>query len=269
MTFTERLLDLQQQRSSVLCVGLDPDTSRMPQHLLEGSKPHEAVYRFCADIIDATLSHTPAFKFNLAFFETFGSQGWRVLERLIEHVDGRALVIADAKRGDIGNTARMYAESLFDHLGADACTVAPYMGRDSVEPFLDFPGKLTFVLAHTSNPGHHDFQQLQAEGEPVYAHVVRKVQEWTEDTPGEAGLVVGATDIQAMKRIREMAPGLPLLIPGVGAQGGNARDVITAAGTSAPMIINSSRAIIYASSEADFAEAAADAARKFNQDLRA
>ena len=252
----------------MLCVGIDPDLSRLPAHLLENEPAHEAVYRFSRDIIEATLPHACAFKFNLAFFEAFGSNGIRVLERLVDEVAGRALVIADAKRGDIGNTARMYAESMFDQLGADACTVAPYMGRDSVEPFLDFPNKISFVLAHTSNPGHKDFQHLVADGEPVYEHVVRKVREWAAGSKGEAGLVVGATDVQILKRIRGLAPDLPLLVPGVGAQGGDAREVIAAAGPGAPIIINSSRAITYASAGGDFAEAAALAAQEFNESTR-
>ncbi|MFW5955198.1 MAG: orotidine-5'-phosphate decarboxylase [Rhodothermales bacterium] len=259
--FLDRLHQFQQQRRSLLCVGLDPEAARLPVHLVQQYGPLEATYHFCRTVAEATEPYVCAYKFNLAFFEASGARGMDVLERLVEELRDKAIIIADAKRGDIGNTARLYAEAAFNWLGADACTVAPYMGRDSVEPFLAFGDRAAFVLARTSNQSSRDFQDLQVDGEPLYRHVARRVAEWDRSARGQAGLVVGATDIAAIGEIRSLCPDLPFLIPGVGAQGGEPSEVLRAGRTrEGTIIVNSSRSIIYASSSDDFADAAAGAA---------
>ena len=238
-------------------MGLDPDLDRIPPHLLEATSPAEAVLSFNAAIIEATQASACAFKLNLAFYEVLGPDGWDVLLATCRMISTGTIIIADAKRGDIGNSARFYARAVFERLNVDACTVAPYMGRDSVDPFLQFPGKAAFVLCRTSNPGSKDFQERDAEGEKLYMSVARKVTKWVAEAPGEGGLVVGATNETALATIREDCPTLPFLIPGVGAQGGDAAAVIRAAGTeTGPVIVNSSRKILYAASGYDFADAA-------------
>jgi orotidine-5'-phosphate decarboxylase len=265
-SFLDKLRRLQRQKQSRLCIGLDPDLPRLPPHLTDSYPPEEAILHFCRAIIDATAPLACAFKVNLAFFEGLGSRGWQALEAVFAALPPDVVSIADAKRGDIGNTARFYAHSLFDHLGADAATVAPYMGRDSVAPFLQFPGKGTFVLARTSNPGASDFQERACGGEPLYLHVARAVNTWGADTPGAAGLVVGATHPAPLRALREACPTLPFLIPGVGAQGGTLADVLQAATDDGLILVNSSRQVLYASTGMDFAEAAArEAATLRNQ----
>lgn len=267
LSFLARLRHLQQQKQSCLCVGLDPDLPRLPFHLRETYPPEEALVVFCRAIIAATAPLACAFKVNLAFFEVLGSPGWRALEAVFAAIPPDTVSIADAKRGDIGNTARCYAHSLFDHLGADAATVAPYMGRDSVEPFLQYPGKGTFVLARTSNPGANDFQEQKVDGVPLYLHVARQVARWGADTPGSAGLVVGATEAAPLLALRAACPTLPFLIPGVGAQGGTVADVLQAATPDGPVLVNSSRQLLYASAGTDFAEAATHEAAALRQRL--
>lgn len=256
--FTERLRSRQAEKRSVVCVGLDPDPALLPPHLTTHATIAEATLAFNAAIIDATHAAVCAFKINLAFYEVLGSEGWRVLSETRRMIPDGVLVIADAKRGDIGNSARFYAEALFSHLDADACTVAPYMGRDAVTPFLQFPRKAAFVLGRTSNPGAADFQERTYDGEKLYLGVAKKVAEWAAGTPGEGGLVVGATGESALADIRRACPQLPFLVPGVGAQGGDARAVMRAARTDeGAVIVNSSRKILFASGGRDFAEAAA------------
>lgn len=260
-SFGERLRRAQSDRRSVLCVGLDPDLARMPSSLVQAHAPAEAVARFGEAVIAATADHACAFKVNLAFFEVLGRDGWDALERTLGAVPPGIPVIADAKRGDIGNSARFYARSVFEHLGCDAVTVAPYMGRDSVDPFLAYPGRAAFVLARTSNPGAADFQERDCEGERLYLRVARRVAEWGAAAPGEAGLVVGATGAEALAELRAACPTLPFLIPGVGAQGGDPATVMRHAATpDGPVLVNSSRAILYAGDGPDFADAAARAA---------
>lgn len=255
--FTQRLRQIQAAKRSVLCVGLDPDLRRLPAHLLQDRTPADAVVAFNAAIIEATAAAACAFKLNFAFYEALGREGWATLERTLQHLPADVLLIADAKRGDIGNTARFYAEAIFDTLGFDACTVAPYMGRDAVAPFLAYEGKAAFVLARTSNPSAADFQERDCEGEVLYERVARHVAQWNEETPGTAGLVVGATGPAALAAIRALCPTLPFLIPGIGAQGGDPSAIAAAATETGRVVVNSSRQILYASAGHDFAEAAA------------
>jgi orotidine-5'-phosphate decarboxylase len=267
VSFVQKSARRSSDAGSVVCVGIDPDPSRMPDAVSGGSMP-ERVETFCARIIDATASSAAAFKFNFAFFEALGDDGFRVLRRVRKRVPDGIPVIADAKRGDIGNTARFYARSIFADLGFDAVTVSAWMGRDSVLPFLEVPGACTFVLTRTSNPGAEDFQMLESDGLPLYEHAARRAAEWSVSTPGSAGLVVGATDTDALARLRSIAPAMPFLIPGVGAQGGDPAGVMRAAG-SGPVLVNSSRSILYASSGTDFEQAAADACERLRRLLNA
>lgn len=263
-SFSDRLAYVQRLRHSVVCVGIDPDPARIPAHL--GSDLSVSIPAFCRDIIRATSEFASSYKFNFAFFEALGSAGHDIMAECLAAVDETAVTIADAKRGDIGNSAGFYAKSVFDDLGFHSVTVSPYMGRDSVTPFLSRSGTCAFVLARTSNPGGDDLQQLSDGTRPLYEAVASLAGSWANDEPGEAGLVVGATDLDAMKRLRAIGPDVPFLVPGVGAQGGSARDVLTASG-SGPILVNSSRAILYASSGRDFASAAEAATRALAREL--
>lgn len=255
LNFTSRLREIQANHSSVLCVGLDPDPERLPHHLLRDRSLADAVLDFNRGIIEATADLVCAFKLNLAFFEILEERSWEVLRETVALVPDGVLAVADGKRGDIGNSARFYAEAMFKRMDFDACTVSGYMGRDSVEPFLDFEGRGVFVLVRTSNPGGSDFQELNCEGMRLYEHVARAAMSWEGDRPGTVGFVVGATDVAPLSAIRSIAPDVPLLIPGIGSQGGDAADVMQTAG-GGPVLINSSRSIIYASGGRDFAQAA-------------
>lgn len=257
-SFVDRLREIQNGKTSVLCVGLDPDPALMPPHLLRDRDLPDAVLHFCRGILDATHSYACAFKVNFAFFEVLGERGWHVLHETIRSIPRDTLIIADAKRGDIGNSGRFYARAVFEQLDCDAVTVSPYMGRDSVEPFLAYEGKAAFVLARTSNPGARDFQERSLEGKPLHLRVAEAVNTWNSETPGTAGLVVGATSADALGTLRGTCPTLPFLIPGVGAQGGDPETVMRSTATPEGLVIvNSSRGILYASSGEDFAEAAA------------
>lgn len=264
MNFTERLRATQQRTDSLLCVGLDPDITKIPRHLLTHNDP---IARFNTLIIEATGDLVCAYKLNLAFYEALGERGWRTVKETLAAIPTSIITIGDAKRGDIGNTAAMYAKSLFDDFGFDAVTVNPYMGFDSVEPFLADAGRGAFVLALTSNPGAKDFEYLRVNKRPLYEHVIVKVKKW--NTRGNCGLVVGATRPKDLKRIRSRVPTMPLLIPGVGAQGGDIAAAVRygcdANGELA--IINSSRGIIYASSGKDCAEAARASAMKLRNTI--
>jgi len=264
-SFSQRLAAVQNQKQSHLCVGIDPDFNRLPPHL--GDNRISATRAFCTGIIDSTASSACAYKFNFAFFEALGSAGIQLLGELVPFAQKHALTIADAKRGDIGNSASFYAQSIFDHLHFDAVTVAPYMGRDAVQPFLTRPGTCAFVLVRTSNPGGNDLQLLNANGVPLFEQVARQVVSWGESLPAETGFVVGATDLSAMTRLRAAHPSIPFLVPGVGQQGGNARDVMAAA-AGGPVLVNSSRSILYASHGEDFVEAAARIASELAAQLR-
>src|SRR3954469_25602531 len=271
MTFIRRLLDAQQRNGSMLCVGLDPDPSRFP-------RPYKGdasrIFDFCARIVDATADLVIAFKPQIAYFAAHGAE--KQLEQLMAHMRSSAPhvpVILDAKRGDIGSTAEQYAVEAFERYGADAVTLSPFMGFDSIQPYLKYAGKGAFLLCRTSNPGGDDLQNQRlasVEGTPLlYEHIARLAQgPWNLN--GQLGLVVGATYPNEIERVRALAPTLPLLIPGVGAQGGDAVATVRAGWREeSPIVVNSSRAILYASSQADFAEAARDVAEKTRETLQA
>ncbi len=250
-------------KKSLLCIGLDPDVSKIPPHLLKEKDP---VLAFNTAIIEATSDLAIAYKPNLAFYEALGASGWQTLAETNKRIPKNCFTIADAKRGDIGNTSEMYAKAFFETLGFDAITVAPYMGVDSVSPFLGFKDKWVFLLALTSNPGAEDFQYTEGEN-PLYAKVVRTACKWAENRPGHIGFVVGATRAARMKEIREIAGDKFFLVPGVGAQGGSLADSIEAGGLD--MLVNSSREILYASSGIDFAEAASARAQQLQKEMAA
>lgn len=258
MTFSDKLRAAQAATRSRLCVGLDPDPARFPARLA-ADRADVGVLAFNTAIIDATEDLACAYKLNLAFYESLGPEGWRALADTVRAVPDDRLVILDGKRGDIGNTARRYAEGAFEQLGADACTVAPYMGRDAIRPFLQHAGRCAFVLVATSNESGPDLQQALVDGQPLYRLVARLAVEAAAEQPGEVGFVVGATRPELLAELRETYPEVPFLIPGVGAQGGDP-DAVIAASRSGPTLVNSSRSILYASAGADFARAARDAA---------
>lgn len=271
MNFLDQLLAAQQRNRSMLCVGLDPEPSRFPAGL-QGDAGR--IYDFCARIVDATADLAIAFKPQIAYFAAYRAEDQ--LEKLMAHMRASAPhvpVILDAKRGDIGSTAEQYAKEAFERYGADAVTLSPFMGFDSVQPYLRFEGKGAFLLCRTSNPGGDDLQNQRlasVDGQPLlYEHVARLAQgPW--NTNGQLGLVVGATYPAEIERVRRIAPKLPLLIPGVGAQGGDAVATVRAGWRSdAPIVVNSSRAILYASSGEDFAEAARRAAEVTRDQLEA
>ena len=275
MTFLEMLRDAQRRNGSMLCVGLDPEPKKFPAALRgDASRIHD----FCARIVDATADLVIAFKPQIAYFAAHRAEDQ--LEKLVAHIRKAAPhvpVILDAKRGDIGSTAEQYAVEAFERYGADAVTLSPFMGFDSVQPYLKHEGKGAFLLCRTSNPGGDDLQNQRLstiEGQPLlYEHVARLAQgPWNLN--GQLGLVVGATYPNEIERVRELAPTLPLLIPGVGAQGGDAAATVkagwrgTAEATSGPIVVNSSRAVLYASSGDDFAAAARRAAQATREALR-
>ncbi|MFM1932618.1 MAG: orotidine-5-phosphate decarboxylase [Bacteroidota bacterium] len=253
MTRTEIVKEIKRKKS-FLCVGLDTDQTKLPHHLRNHP---DGMLEFNKAIIDATKDFAVAYKPNLAFYERHGSKGWELLKETIAYIPDECFVIADAKRGDIGNTASYYAEAIFNDLGADAITVAPYMGEDSIRPFLEHKDKWTIVLALTSNPGANDFQYLGQP--PLYQQVVSKCVQWS--SPDQLMFVTGATRGADLAHIRALAPDHFFLVPGVGAQGGDLDEVCRAAcNNEIGLLVNSSRGIIYASSEEDFALAARNAA---------
>jgi orotidine-5'-phosphate decarboxylase len=271
MTFIEMLNDAQRCNGSMLCVGLDPEPARFPAGLKGDAGK---IYDFCARIVDATADLAIAFKPQIAYFAAHRAEAQ--LEQLMEHLRRtapRVPVILDAKRGDIGSTAQQYAKEAFDRYGADAVTLSPFMGLDSVQPYLEYQGKGAFLLCRTSNPGGDDLQNQRlssVEGQPLlYEHIARLAQgPWNVN--GQLGLVVGATYPAEIERVRQVAPTLPLLIPGVGAQGGDAVATVKAGWRAdAPIVVNSSRAILYASAGEGFAEAARREARRTRDLLQA
>ncbi len=249
------------RKGSFLCVGLDPDIKKIPAHLLERENP---LLDFCKAIVDATAPYCVAYKPNLAFFESQGVKGWIAMEETVKYIREKypdQFIIADAKRGDIGNTSALYARAAFEHLGVDAVTVAPYMGSDSVKPFLGYEGKWVILLALTSNPGSHDFQMLETgDGKRLFERVIETSAEWAG--PDEMMYVVGATQGRMFEDIRRVAPRSFLLVPGVGAQGGSLEEVCRYGMLDGDcgLLVNSSRGIIYASTGLDFADAAGAAA---------
>jgi orotidine-5'-phosphate decarboxylase len=258
----EELIDQCRQKSTFLCVGLDPDTEKIPAFLAEAEE--DPIYEFNKQIIDATAPFCVAFKPNLAFYEAYGLSGLVSFDKTMRYIKANYpdhFLIADAKRGDIGNTSGMYAKAFFRKLNADAVTVTPYMGSDSVKPFLAHPGKWTIVLALTSNQGADDFQQLETQGAPLYERVIMKCLEWGDEH--NTMLVAGATRASQLARVRQLAPRHFLLVPGVGAQGGDLEQVCKSALTGdIGLLVNASRSIIYASGGTDFAEKAAAEAQK-------
>lgn len=257
----KQLADNIRAKRSYLCVGLDTDIKKIPQHLLEKEDP---VFEFNKAIIDATAPYCVAYKPNLAFYESLGVAGWIALEKTVKYLKENCpdqFVIADAKRGDIGNTSKMYARALFEEMDVDAVTVAPYMGEDSVTPFLGYPGKWVILLALTSNKGSLDFQHIKNEaGETLFETVMKKSQTWA--SPDEMMYVCGATQAEMFDEIRRISPGNFLLVPGVGAQGGSLEEVSKRGMTDdCGLLVNSSRGIIYASTGEDFADRAGEEAR--------
>ena len=252
------------QKQSYLCVGLDADYSRLPPHLLQASDP---VFAFNKQIIDATHDLCVAYKPNLAFYEARGAAGWESLRKTLEYIPDTHFTIADAKRGDIGNTSRLYARAFFGELGFDAVTVAPYMGVDSVEPFLEFEGKWVILLALTSNKGSKDFQfSRQESGQPLYEKVIRQSQTWGH--PGNLMFVVGATHPEKFAEIRAIAPEHFLLVPGIGAQGGDLAAVARyGANKDVGLLVNSSRGIIFAGSGENFAAASRQSAQQLQRQM--
>jgi orotidine-5'-phosphate decarboxylase len=259
--FKDRLENLIAQKNSLLCVGLDCDLEKIPTLLLNEEDP---LFIFNREIIQATADLVVAYKPNIAFYESLGAAGWHLLEKTLDLIPSGILIIADAKRADIGNTSRKCAELFFETYHCDAITVSPYMGYDSIQPFLSYVDRQTFLLCLTSNSGSKDFQYLNVDSEPLYLKVARKAAEWNLNT-GNCGLVVGATHPEDLGSIREVAPQLPFLIPGIGAQGGNLELTLQYASdnTGSGILINVSRNILYASSQKNFALAARQAAKEF------
>ncbi len=255
----QELYDKIIERRSFLCVGLDTDPKLLPLGV--------DMLSFNKAIIDATRDYCVAYKPNLAFYEKHGVEGWRVLDETIQYIGKEHFIIADAKRGDIGNTSSYYASTFFETLGCDAVTIAPYMGRDSVEPFLKFPGKWAIALALTSNPGAMDFQTIKTStGRPLYQDVIASLCDY--GTPDNLMFVVGATRAEMLGEIRSIAPDHFLLVPGVGAQGGSLSEVAKyGMNKQCGILVNASRSILYASRESDFALAAAIEAKKIQVEM--
>lgn len=264
MNFHQTLRATQKATGSLVCVGLDPDLNKIPRHLRRFDNP---ILEFNKRLVAATHDLVCAYKLNLAFYEALGEVGWRTVKETLDAIPPHIITIGDAKRGDIGNTAEMYACSLHDDFGFAASTVNPYMGFDSVEPFIRRPERGAFILALTSNAGARDFEYLKINGKPLYERVIMKAKRW--NVHNNCGLVVGATRPNKLKRVRQLTKDMPLLIPGVGAQGGDLAAAVRfgcdASGTMA--IINASRSIIYASDGEDFAEAARAAAQSLRNDI--
>ena len=264
---TNQLISEIKKKKSFLCIGLDVDLNKIPKHLLKEEDP---IFAFNKAIIDATHQLAVAYKPNTAFYEAYGIKGWKALEKTIKYLNENypeIFTIADAKRGDIGNTSTMYAKAFFEDLGFDSVTVAPYMGKDSIEPFLSFKEKHTILLALTSNKGAFDFQTQKIDNKEVYKTVLETSKSW--ENSENLMYVVGATKAEYFKEIREIVPNSFLLVPGVGAQGGNLEDVCKYGLTEdIGLLINSSRGIIYASNKSDFALAAANEAEKLQQQMK-
>ena len=265
----QQLIEQIKTKRSFLCVGLDTDLKKMPQHLLQDSDP---IFSFNKAIIDATAKYCVAYKPNLAFYEAFGVKGLMAFEKTVNYLKKyypHHFIISDAKRGDIGNTSAMYARTFFEEYDVDSITVAPYMGEDSVTPFLGYEGKWVILLALTSNKGSHDFQlTTDSEGERPYEKEMKTSQKW--GTPDNLMYVVGATQGKMFEDIRRLAPEHFLLVPGVGAQGGSLEEVCKYGMTAdCGLLVNSSRGIIYASSGTDFDTVAAEKARELKEQMDA
>ncbi|WP_277479938.1 orotidine-5'-phosphate decarboxylase [Catalinimonas alkaloidigena] len=261
----QTLIDQIRKKKSFLCIGLDTDIQKIPTYLLKEKDP---VFAFNKQIIDATSELCVAYKPNLAFYESQGIKGWESLQKTMDYIPKEIFTIADAKRGDIGNTSGMYARAFFDEMNFDAVTVAPYMGEDSVAPFLHFEGKWVILLALTSNKSSNDFQQLtlQPHGEKLYERVLKQSKQWGSDQ--NLMYVVGATQASALAEIRKIVPSHFLLVPGIGAQGGNLAEVAKfGLNDDVGLLVNSSRSIIYASPGDDFAQRAQEEAEKLQKEM--
>jgi orotidine-5'-phosphate decarboxylase len=253
-----KLVELIRSRKSFLCVGLDTDPSKLPAGV--------SALEFNKAIIDATREFAVSYKPNLAFYEAMGRQGWDILEETVEYIGNEHFTIADAKRGDIGNTSSYYAKAFFETYGFDSITVAPYMGKDSVSPFLQFQDKWAIVLALTSNEGSKDFQTQKIGEEYLFEKVLRDVASWGTDE--NTMFVVGATKAESLAQIRQIVPNHFLLVPGVGAQGGSLQEVVKyGMNNEVGLLVNASRSILYASSGADYASAAAAEAKKMQEEM--
>ena len=271
----KQLVEQIQQKKSYLCVGLDTDISKIPKHLQSHS---DAVFEFNKQIIDATRDLCVSYKINTAFYEAMGLKGWEAMERTVNYIPKEHFIIADAKRGDIGNTSTQYAKAFFETLNFDAITVAPYMGEDSVKPFLEFENKWAIVLGLTSNPGSKDFEQLRVVGQAtnnggektgsdyLYESVLKKVSSWGD--PSNLMFVVGATKASDLEDIRKIIPDHFLLVPGVGFQGGSLEEVSKyGMNKDCGLLVNASRAIIYASEKEDFAKEARAIAQQYQTEM--
>lgn len=253
------------KKNSYLCVGLDTDLEKIPAHIRNTADP---IFEFNKQIIDVTHEYCVAYKPNIAFYEALGPKGWESLQKTLDYIPNDCFTIADAKRGDIGNTSALYAKAFFEQMDFDSITVAPYMGEDSVKPFLQFKDKWVILLAHTSNVGSADFQLIESKvnGHRLYEEVIMKAQTWA--TPDQLMFVVGATQVDKIEGIRKLAPENFFLVPGVGAQGGDLETVSRfGMNKQCGLLVNSARAIIYASIEKDFAEAARIEAKKMKGEM--
>lgn len=262
MNSYNKLQAITKENDSILCVGLDTDINKIPDHL---GKDLKAILDFNIQIIEATKSLVSSYKINFAFYEQYGVEGVEILKKTFEHIPENIFTIADAKRGDIGNTSKSYAKSCFDYFGADSITVNPYMGYDSISPFLEYQDKVVFLLGLTSNPGSADFQRLSTDAGPLYKRVFRKSMEWAGHE--NLGFVVGATHPEELEELRDIAKENILLIPGIGAQGGDIEATIKANG-GGPAVINASRGVIYASAGKDFADKAAEKAEFYKNSFK-
>jgi orotidine-5'-phosphate decarboxylase len=262
MSFNERLSQICHNKNSYVCVGLDVEVDKMPPFLR--SEP-DALFAFSKAIIEATIDHVAAYKINIAFFEAYGAAGWDALTRIVSRLPDSVIRIADAKRADIGNTSRRYAQAFFKQMNFDAITVSPYMGYDSIAPFIEDPEKGAFILCVTSNPGSQDFQHVSDGKERLFEKVARTVVQWNRLK--NCGLVTGATHPDELARVRKLAPELPLLIPGIGAQGGDleqsVKDALSTPDSTA--LFNSSRGIIYSAANESYAELAGKKAHELQQ----
>lgn len=259
----QELITQIKQKNSYLCIGLDTDITKIPVHLLGEPDP---VFSFNKAIIDATTDLCVSYKINTAFYESRGVKGWESMQKTVDYIPENTFIIADAKRGDIGNTSLHYAKAFFETLRFDAITVAPYMGADSVKPFLEYKDKWTIVLGLTSNPGAHDFELQKTGEEYLYEKVLKTAMQW--GTADNLMFVIGATQSDQFKRVRTICPDHFFLVPGVGAQGGTVEDIsMQAMNNDIGLLINISRAIIYASDKENFAEQARAAAQEFQHKM--
>ncbi len=260
----EALIEQIKTKQTYLCVGLDSEIEKLPKHLLSSNDPQ---FEFNKQVIDATLEHCVAYKINTAFYESRGVKGWESLQKTIEYIPKTHFTIADAKRGDIGNTSTQYARAFFEVMDFDAVTVAPYMGEDSIRPFLEYKDKWTIVLGLTSNPGSKDFEMLKTGDDYLFQQVLKKTASWGNEK--NLMFVIGATRYEMVDDIRKSFPHHFFLVPGVGAQGGSLEEISRSGlNNDCGLLVNASRAIIFASSGEDFAEAAGLSSQKYHDQMR-